>query len=68
MSHILYIIYGSYLESKLRSALKEYLAAKGIGEELTNFLLHYLHKKEQGQYVNWLHKLESFVAKAAKPE
>ncbi|XP_004303644.1 PREDICTED: mitochondrial acidic protein MAM33 [Fragaria vesca subsp. vesca] len=56
------------LDSKLRSALKGYLAAKGIGEELTNCLLHCLHKKEQGQYVNWLHKLESFVAKAAKPE
>ncbi|XP_004305711.1 PREDICTED: uncharacterized protein LOC101295936 [Fragaria vesca subsp. vesca] len=38
----------SYLESKLRSALKDYLAAKGIGEELTTFLLHYLHKIEQG--------------------
>ncbi|KAM5558702.1 hypothetical protein ABKV19_020404 [Rosa sericea] len=53
----------SYVDIKLHRALKEYLEAKGIGEELTNFLLHHLHKKEQGQYVNWLQKLESFVAK-----
>ncbi|XP_050382548.1 mitochondrial acidic protein MAM33 isoform X2 [Argentina anserina] len=57
-----------YLGIDTHPELDKYLAAKGIGEELTNFLLHHLHKKEQDQYVNWLQKLESFVAKEAKPE
>ncbi|XP_044467643.1 uncharacterized protein LOC123197408 isoform X2 [Mangifera indica] len=53
----------STLDPRLQDALKEYLVARGIGESLTNFLLLHLHKKEQGQYVNWLQKLESLVAK-----
>ncbi|KAG5043317.1 Mitochondrial acidic protein mam33 [Glycine max] len=52
------------LDYELQDALKEYLIAKGIGVSLTNFLLHYLHKREQEQYVNWLKKGEAaFVAK-----
>ncbi|TKY62642.1 Mitochondrial acidic protein MAM33 [Spatholobus suberectus] len=54
----------STLDSELQHALREYLIAKGIGVSLTNFLLHYLHKREQEQYVNWLKKGEAaFVAK-----
>ncbi|KAG2683526.1 hypothetical protein I3760_10G034300 [Carya illinoinensis] len=53
----------SSLDPQLQDALKEYLVSRGIGENLTNFLLLHLHKKEQVQYVNWLHKLESLVAK-----
>ncbi|EOY09202.1 JHL06B08.3 protein, putative [Theobroma cacao] len=53
----------SSLDPQLQDAFKEYLLARGIGENLTNFLLLTLHKKEQGQYVNWLQILESFVAK-----
>lgn len=60
-------IYGSSLDDQLQDALKEYLQSKGIGESLTNFLLYHLHKKEHGQYVNWLHILESHVAKP-KPD
>lgn len=57
------IIYGRDDHFTLYTVLKVYLEGKGVGEELTNFLLHHLHRKEQGQYVNWLQKLESFVAK-----
>ncbi|KAL4355408.1 hypothetical protein GQ457_06G012580 [Hibiscus cannabinus] len=53
----------STLDPQLQDELKEYLVARGIGEDLTNFLLLTLHKKEQGQYIDWLRKLESFVAK-----
>ncbi|KAK9289673.1 hypothetical protein L1049_007831 [Liquidambar formosana] len=49
------------LEIPLQDALKQYLKARGIGESLTNFLLLHLNKKEQHQYVNWLHKLEAVV-------
>ncbi|XP_019454663.1 PREDICTED: uncharacterized protein LOC109355864 [Lupinus angustifolius] len=52
----------SELDIKLQDALKEYLIAKGIGVSLTNFLLSYLHKREQEQYVNWLRKGEVFFA------
>ncbi|XP_022747606.1 mitochondrial acidic protein mam33 [Durio zibethinus] len=52
----------SSLDPQLQDALKEYLVARGIGENLTNFLLLTLHKKEQGQYLDWLRKLESFAA------
>ncbi|KAJ9184830.1 hypothetical protein P3X46_004517 [Hevea brasiliensis] len=55
--------YFSDLDPHLRIALKEYLVAKGISESLTNFLFLHLRKKEQGQYGNWLQKLELFVAK-----
>lgn len=49
----------STLDSELQHALKEYLIVKGIGVSLTNFLLHYLHKREQEQYLNWLKKGEA---------
>ncbi|XP_057982055.1 uncharacterized protein At2g39795, mitochondrial [Malania oleifera] len=51
----------SSLDPQLQEALKEYLVDKGVGESLTNFLLHHLHRKEQAQYVHWLHELEKFV-------
>ncbi|XVE95909.1 hypothetical protein REPUB_Repub02eG0176000 [Reevesia pubescens] len=53
----------SSLDPQLQDALKEYLVARGIGENLTNFLLLTLHKNEQAQYLDWLQKLESFVVK-----
>ncbi|KAJ4835751.1 hypothetical protein Tsubulata_015922 [Turnera subulata] len=51
------------LDPHLQEALKEYLEARGISESFMNSLLLYLHRKEQGQYVNWLQKLESLVGK-----
>lgn len=59
-----FCIFDSKLDNELQVELKKYLVSKGIGESLTNFLLHHLHKKEQAQYVDWLHKLESYVAKS----
>ncbi|KAK1297409.1 hypothetical protein QJS10_CPB15g01455 [Acorus calamus] len=34
---------------------------EGINEDLTDFLLLHLHKKEHSQYVKWLQKLESIT-------
>lgn len=53
----------SSLDPNLQNALKEYLVAKGIGEDLTNFLALHLHEKEQRQYVSWLCKLEALMSK-----
>ncbi|CAK9139910.1 unnamed protein product [Ilex paraguariensis] len=52
----------SSLDPQLQDELKQYLFARGIGESFSNFLLLHLHKKEQDQYVNWLHKVEAMVA------
>ncbi|KAM0948759.1 putative mitochondrial glycoprotein [Dioscorea sansibarensis] len=51
------------LDPNFRGALKEYLVARGVGAELTDFLLTHLHSKEQNQYVNWLRTMESLLAK-----
>ncbi|KDP26083.1 hypothetical protein JCGZ_21116 [Jatropha curcas] len=53
----------SDLDTQLQNALKEYLVAKGVSEELTNFILLHLQEKEKNQYVNWLQKVESLVVK-----
>jgi len=53
----------SELDPNLQSELKRYLVSKGIEESFTNFLLLHLHRKEQGQYVNWLRKFEEMVAR-----
>nr|XP_043612310.1 uncharacterized protein LOC122584010 [Erigeron canadensis] len=52
------------LDPDLQQELKHYLISKGIGESFSNFLLHYLHKKEQNQYINWLQNLEALAAKS----
>ncbi|KAF7814359.1 Mitochondrial acidic protein MAM33 [Senna tora] len=54
----------SELDPDLQDSIKQYLIAKGIGENLIMFLLHYLHKREQEQYVNWLRKGKSFVSES----
>ncbi|XP_028779117.1 uncharacterized protein LOC114735594 [Neltuma alba] len=54
----------SELDPELQGSIRNYLIEKGIGENLIMFLLHYLHKREQEQYINWLKKGESFVAKS----
>ncbi|GMP97536.1 hypothetical protein CsSME_00045755 [Camellia sinensis var. sinensis] len=54
----------SSLDPHLQDELKNYLVAKGIEDMFTNFVLLHLHRKEQGQYVKWLHKLEEIVAVA----
>lgn len=51
----------SDLDPQLQNELKKYLEARGIGESLLNFLVCHLQKKEHGQYVNWLQKLESTI-------
>lgn len=53
----------SSLDPDLQKAFKEYLISRGITVDFTYFLLLHLHKKEQDQYVNWLHKLETAIVK-----
>ncbi|KAG8371991.1 hypothetical protein BUALT_Bualt12G0021100 [Buddleja alternifolia] len=51
----------SDLDPALQDELKQYLAARGIEENFTNFLLLHLHKKEQSQYMVWLQKLKDMM-------
>ncbi|CAH9134912.1 unnamed protein product [Cuscuta epithymum] len=51
----------SSLDPRLQSEFLQYLQAKGIDENLLSFLVLHLHKKEQGQYVNWLHRLQAMA-------
>ncbi|KAK4749878.1 hypothetical protein SAY87_027327 [Trapa incisa] len=51
------------LDPLLQEELRGYLVSKGVGTYLTDYLLFYLHKKEQDQYVKWLQKLKSMVAR-----
>ncbi|CAM8945946.1 unnamed protein product [Rhodiola kirilowii] len=49
------------LDSDLQIALVKFLRGRGIDEGFSSWLLLYLHRKEQGQYVDWLRKIEAFV-------
>eukprot|EP01018_Ginkgo_biloba_P029886 Gb_27592 [translate_table: standard] len=53
----------SSLDYELQETFKEFLEARGIDIDLANFLIIHLHKKEQQQYVEWLHSLESLIKK-----
>ncbi|XP_060185031.1 mitochondrial acidic protein MAM33-like isoform X2 [Lycium barbarum] len=51
----------SALDQTLQEELYKYLEARGVGLSFADSLLLHLHKKEQGQYVDWLHKLQAIV-------
>ncbi|KAK4371472.1 hypothetical protein RND71_010947 [Anisodus tanguticus] len=48
-------------DQKLQEELYKYLEARGVCKSFADSLLLHLHKKEQGQYVEWLHKLQAIV-------
>lgn len=48
------------LDPDLRTAFDEYLKTR-LGGSLLKFLIEYMHRKEQNQYVNWLQKLQEMV-------
>ncbi|KAL8489491.1 hypothetical protein ACS0TY_024914 [Phlomoides rotata] len=51
----------SDLDPALQHELRQYLASRGIEENFTSSLLLLLHKKEHGQYTNWLQKLRDMM-------
>ncbi|CAN4106601.1 unnamed protein product [Withania somnifera] len=55
------ISFFSSLDQNLQDELHKYLEARGVGKSFAESLLLHLHKKEQGQYVEWLHKLQAIV-------
>lgn len=55
------ISFFSSSDQSLQDELHKYLEARGVGKSFAESLLLHLHKKEQGQYVEWLHKLQAIV-------
>ncbi|KAL5728922.1 hypothetical protein ACHQM5_001945 [Ranunculus cassubicifolius] len=53
----------SDLDPQLQAMFKEYLNDRGIGEDLVNFIILHLHRKDNDQYVNWLSRVEAMVSK-----
>ncbi|XP_076905828.1 mitochondrial acidic protein MAM33-like [Bidens hawaiensis] len=51
----------SDLDPALQQELKQYLISRGIKNNLTAYILHHIHHKEQDQYIKWLQKLEAMV-------
>ncbi|VFQ71731.1 unnamed protein product [Cuscuta campestris] len=51
----------SSLDPRLQTEFLQYLQAKGIDKKFLSFLVVHLHNKEQGQYVNWLHRMKDMV-------
>ncbi|KAL3339157.1 hypothetical protein AABB24_028006, partial [Solanum stoloniferum] len=56
-----YISFFSSSDERLQDELHKYLEARGVDKSFADSLLLHLHKKEQGQYVEWLHKLQGLV-------
>ncbi|CAN4089872.1 unnamed protein product [Withania somnifera] len=55
------ISFFSSLDQSLRDELHKYLEARGVDKSFAESLLLHLHKKEQGQYIDWLQKLQAIV-------
>ncbi|XP_024390704.1 uncharacterized protein At2g39795, mitochondrial [Physcomitrium patens] len=53
----------SQLDEQLQRQFKRYLDARGINEDLSNYLLDLLEDKEQREYQRWLRNVESFIRK-----
>lgn len=51
------------LDEQLQRQFKKYLDARGVNEELANYLLDLLEDKEQREYQRWLHNVEAFIKK-----
>ncbi|KAL4459170.1 hypothetical protein ABPG75_014035 [Micractinium tetrahymenae] len=49
------------LDEELQAQFEEYLAERGITQELGAYLLPLVHDKEQREYMGWLEGVETFV-------
>ncbi|GAB4813132.1 hypothetical protein N2152v2_000178 [Parachlorella kessleri] len=51
------------LDEELQNNFAEFLAERGINEDLGAFLLQLMHDKEQREYMHWLQNVHTFVNK-----
>lgn len=52
------------LDEELQQRLVEYLAERGVNEQLGEYLLRLVHDKEQREYMYWLERMRAFVGTA----
>lgn len=51
------------LEEELKGSWESYLEERGINAPMGDYLLQLAHDKEQREYMSWLQKVKTFVAK-----
>jgi hypothetical protein len=51
------------LDTNLRTQFQEYLAERGVDEQLGDYLRHVIYDKEQQEYTSWLSRVDSFLKK-----
>eukprot|EP00882_Tetradesmus_deserticola_P004192 GHRQ01004428.1.p1 GENE.GHRQ01004428.1~~GHRQ01004428.1.p1 ORF type:complete len:251 (+),score=112.49 GHRQ01004428.1:159-911(+) len=49
------------LDDELQDALRQYIAERGINEDMGEYLRHLMFDREQEEYVHWLEGVKSFV-------
>lgn len=49
------------MDAKLQKALKEYLEARGVNDELAVFLHEYMMNKDRTELIRWLGNVKNFV-------
>eukprot|EP00879_Flechtneria_rotunda_P002466 GHRR01002663.1.p1 GENE.GHRR01002663.1~~GHRR01002663.1.p1 ORF type:complete len:254 (+),score=64.25 GHRR01002663.1:101-862(+) len=49
------------LDSELQDAFREYIAERGINEDMGEYLRHLMYDKEQQEYMRWLESVKGFV-------
>jgi len=57
------VLFYSDLDENLQKAFLKYLEIRGITPNTTNFLQEYMFNKDNKEYLGWLKKLKSFIAK-----
>lgn len=51
------------LDEALQSEFREFLMARGVNEDLGEYLRHLMYDKEQTEYMGWLARVGAFVGK-----
>ena len=49
------------MDAKLQKALKEYLEARGVNDELAVFLHEFMVNKDRTELIRWLGNVKTFV-------
>lgn len=54
------------LDDELQDSLYDFLEARGINDELAEYLHQYMKNKDKTEYIRWMETLKSFVEKNPK--
>ncbi|OVA00280.1 Mitochondrial glycoprotein [Macleaya cordata] len=51
------------LDDELQTSLQEFMEARGVNDELAEFLHEYMMNKDKTEFIRWMGKVKSFVEK-----